>query len=466
MHCTNCAHPIPADLDGRQPPWCPRCGASIKPVAAVAVADLATSPPATSTPKPSEGAMLLQATRAATTKVDYYIPKRGWRAAYEATIRLACWKQHTCSACGCVYRYCFHRSAEGDGGLPELAQQNAEANLMKKVASEVEIHPCPACGFVQPDMTAKGKIFWHGVFTALLAPAIAFVMIPAWCLAMPFDQAALLLASVAAVAAVGHWCIALQNPNRDRAGNQERAAAELAAGKVEVVQPGPGVDGEGPPRSLTLAHLFALTAVLAAIPASLAPVIMRPATGWPLNEHLKPYVLAPGDSLPVLADQQVQSLNGLWRGKPSVKLLNAQEVGGPPALDAICHNDSWDKEIWTGNFDKAVSFYPGARLIIPNDPALGGKTIHVQMTLVVTYPVAMERDRHFQERFKESTTTVRKEVTIQVAETEVKDAYWSSWEFAVFVGGLGSGLGGLLLVQLTRSLRNKAQPVQVFPVRA
>ena len=135
MHCTNCAHPIPADLDGRQPPWCPRCGASIKPVAAVAVADLATSPPATSAPKPSQGAMLLQATRAATTKVDYYIPKRGWRAAYEATIRLACWKQHTCSACGCVYRYCFHRSAEGDGGLPELAQQNAEANLMKKVAS-------------------------------------------------------------------------------------------------------------------------------------------------------------------------------------------------------------------------------------------------------------------------------------------------------------------------------------------
>jgi hypothetical protein len=61
---------------------------------------------------------------------------------------------------------------------------------------------------------------------------------------------------------------------------------------------------------------------------------------------------------------------------------------------------------------------------------------------------------------------VRKEVTIQVAEPEVKQAYWSSWEFAVVVGGLGSGLGGLLLVQLARSLRNKAQPVHVFPARA
>jgi hypothetical protein len=463
MNCTNCAHPIPADLDGRQPPWCPRCGASIKRADAITVADAAASPSGSSAPKPSQGPALLQETRAATTKVDYYVPKRGWRTAYEATVRLACWKQHTCSACGAVYRYRFRRSAEGDGGVPELAQQNAEANLMKKVASDVEIHPCPACGFVQPDMAAKGKVFWHSIFTAFLLPASAFIIIPAWCLVMPLDQAAMLLAGAAAVAAVGHWCIALQNPNRDRSANQELAAAEVAAGKLEIVQPGPGVDGEDPPRSLTLAHLLALGAVLAAIPASLAPVLMRPAKGWPINEHLQPHVLAPGDSVPVVADQQVQSLNGLWRAKVSVKLLNAEEVGGPPTLEATCHSDSWGKEVWTGNFDRTISFYPAARLIIPNDPALGGKTLNVQLTLAVTYPVATERDRHLQERFKESTTTVHKEVMVQIAEKEVKEAYWSSWEFAVIVAGSGSLLGGLILVQLARSMRNRAHPVQVFP---
>src|SRR5262249_36545335 len=141
---------------------------------------------------------------------------------------------------------------------------------------------------IQPDMVAGKKILRHILFTALILPAIVLVIVPASYHGMPLDQAGMILAGVTAVAALGHLAAALANPNRDREANRERAAAEVAAGRVELVQAGQGIDLADPPATITLAHLVALAALVLAVPGFLAPVIVRPADGWPLNPQLKP----------------------------------------------------------------------------------------------------------------------------------------------------------------------------------
>src|SRR5271155_4519853 len=96
------------------------------------------------------------------------------------------WKQHTCCVCGCVFRYQMERSAQGT-----LLESSEEA-VKRKLAKEVDVHPCPTCGLIQPDMVAQGRTLWHGIITCVCI--IAFLLltilgsVPG---AIPSDKAAL-----------------------------------------------------------------------------------------------------------------------------------------------------------------------------------------------------------------------------------------------------------------------------------
>src|SRR5262249_33427340 len=58
--------------------------------------------------------------------------------------------QHTCAACGCVFRY---RVASPDTDRPPLAVADQQAQFRRYPWLATQAHPCPHCGFYQAEMT-------------------------------------------------------------------------------------------------------------------------------------------------------------------------------------------------------------------------------------------------------------------------------------------------------------------------
>jgi hypothetical protein len=169
------------------------------------------------------------------------------------------------------------------------------------------------------------------------------------------------------------------------------------------------------------------------------------------------------------AGHNIQSVGGRWRGRPSVQVLNAAEVGGPPALAAEGRDDDWGDSLRVKPSQKHLSPRLEARLHIPADPALGGKALRVRVAMDVAYPSASGEG--FKEwstgasTFANRTAAVQQEYTIRLADAGVLRAYRKAWWAGGGLGVLGSVLGGGLLVWVGLSLRSRAQSTRLMPIR-
>jgi hypothetical protein len=390
---------------------------------------------------------------------------------YKVKARVRCWKQHTCSACACVYRYKIERSAEGRGVSEAGAAQNAEQAVYRVLAKEVDTRPCPNCGLVQPDMVARRKVYWHSFATLVPLGLLPFVLLfSCWGKGIPHPLGALIGAGVLGAAALAHLLIALYDPNRDRSANREKAQADLAARKAEVVQPGGSADLFAPPRNLTWAHAPALLAVAAAALAFLAPAFVPGGQDLPANQGLRPAVVGPGEEVTVaFSGHNIRSVDGRWRGRPSVQVLNAAEFARPPVLAAEGRDDDWGDSFMVKPSQKYVSPRLEARLQIPGDPALGGKSLRVRVAMDVAYPSASGEG--FKDwatgasTFANRTAAVQQDYTIRLADAAVLRAYRRAWWTWGSLGVLGGVFGGGLLVWLGLSLRSRAHPTELMPIR-
>ena len=72
----------------------------------------------------------------------------------------------------------------------------------------------------------------------------------------------------------------------------------------------------------------------------------------------------------------------------SAAIVNAAELGLPPTLTATSNNDFWADELRVRGSDLQRGSVPWAKVTVPNDPALQGKTVRVRVTMSVIYPVA------------------------------------------------------------------------------
>ena len=57
---------------------------------------------------------------------------------YETTVEVACWKRHTCVACGCVYQYRLVTEARGIADARSFSSAQAEKNAQVKLAGLYE----------------------------------------------------------------------------------------------------------------------------------------------------------------------------------------------------------------------------------------------------------------------------------------------------------------------------------------
>ena len=86
---------------------------------------------------------------------------------YTASIKVQCWKEHECSTCGTRYRYRFERKMQGKGADRRAATANATTAAVQAVKADVDLRPCPGCGFFQPDMICSWRAWWHALIALI-----------------------------------------------------------------------------------------------------------------------------------------------------------------------------------------------------------------------------------------------------------------------------------------------------------
>jgi hypothetical protein len=216
---------------------------------------------------------------------------------------------------------------------------------------------------------------------------------------------------------------------------------------MTVIQPGdPAARDRIPPR-LSFAQLLPLALVVLAPGACLDALLDQAGKPTPpVNPGLRPMIVVPGDSCNCfLPDIRVEGV-GLWRGQPTVRVLNAREVGAPEKIDALGNNDPFGAEVTvhTHRFENPTNhpFSPLIRINLPKDPALGGKTLRLQVTMNMTYAVLKGRDQFIPQSANVSTT-----FPVQIAGPETLHGV-PVYLFGIIAGGAASALGGIWFVLL------------------
>src|SRR5262245_45220172 len=97
---------------------------------------------------------------------------------YKATVDVSVWKQHTCVSCASKYRYHLERKATGQGGTEDAAAQALATAVDGIIKNDVDVHPCPVCGCVQPDMVSSTRTPFYGWGAAIagLGTAVALIV--------------------------------------------------------------------------------------------------------------------------------------------------------------------------------------------------------------------------------------------------------------------------------------------------
>src|SRR3954467_6243330 len=79
-------------------------------------------------------------------------------------------KAAQCESCGLDYFYDIERTAVGSGvgllfldnaGTQQRAQAEADEKLKKQLDTEIEVVPCPSCGWVHSDMDSLARRRFH-----------------------------------------------------------------------------------------------------------------------------------------------------------------------------------------------------------------------------------------------------------------------------------------------------------------
>jgi hypothetical protein len=375
------------------------------------------------------------------------------------TITARCWKQHTCSACGCVYRYLFTRKKAASGTPHDNTRGQAELKIARAIRNDIDECPCPTCGLVQPDMVGKYKKTWHLVFTVVTGVILGLIVLSANNGGLPLDQAGKVAAAVAGFAVLGHLMTALGNPNARPARNRKDVQQQLAAGKVEVVRPGTTPNFAAVPPNLSVVQAACLLAIFVAPAAFLAVVWVSDRHPMPRNQALKPDVIGPGDIVTIPMKTSIQSIGGYWRGSPTVKVLNAAETGTPSKLVATSDPAGWGKIITVkSSSDPFDPIKPWVKVSIPEDASLGGKVLRLQVALAVSFPVETRKGGNHIEK----SSVVQQQVEIHLAEAGLDRLYKDTWNKGIIVGLGGCLLGGLGLTFLNQRLKSLAKPHQVF----
>ena len=350
-------------------------------------------------------------------------------------------RQHTCVACGGVFRYPMANVPAFWASDPERAR---------------ETHPCPSCGAIQP-----GMVPWAAVahMIGLLVTFLAGLVLTGLSL-QPLHHGPLAWVGIVLFTAVAltHVLATFYNPNGDLSENRERARREVAEGRLQLLEPGTP-NPAAVPRPWGLWHLLALVLILPAPLAFLYPLSFVSAQPEPpTNPHMEPAVVTTGDEVRCILQNARVAGVGPWRGQPTVRVLNAREIGAPETLKARGSNEQWGNEVKVyrprGSGPLSNSrLTPIIHFTLPEQESLGGKELRLEVTMPMAYVVLQGRNS-----FSTSSTTLAERLSVKLAPVGYAQGLKETYLIAMAVAVGLALLGGVPLTVLAScALKQGAQ---------
>jgi hypothetical protein len=375
---------------------------------------------------------------------------------YTATIQAKAWKEHTCLSCGSVFSYLLARKVTGQGATADKAQERAETNVVKTLNSEVDPHPCPTCGLVQPDMVGQRRAALHKTIFWIALVAFVVLVVLRLTYAVQADKLTTFVVVACAAVAAAHLLVDRANPNKDPDANRQAVAARVAAGTIRHTpgRAGKARDEHANPTKSVL-HSAALALLLVAVAAAAAPEVVRSARGWPANADTYPPVAGPGDVLRVYMEDSIQSIKGYWRGHPRAAVKAAG--GAPMSADATTNDNQWGASISAKSSEKSSTSHPWVAVTIPADPVLANQTVQCRVDLSVVYPHSDGSSS-----FEEQERAMSRTVDVRLGPPGAGGQYDTLW-WAGSAGGMGLLLMcGQVLRGSARNLQRSAGPVRLY----
>ncbi len=354
----------------------------------------------------------------------------GYNATADYTVR----KVHTCVHCDGSFGYVMKRSLTGTGASAEQAQENLKNTARNVLETNVDTHPCPTCGMVQPEMMAARNTWRYLIAGAVTAVAMFVFCIFFWTHFLSLENLMYTLLGVYGVLVA--WCMKrmLTNPNTNLSRNLQTAKKEVSAGEVELLEAG-SLEGKNAKlaRQATYgwdgvtAGCFAVALLLGCLPGGLQTL-----RGWPLNEAFFPAVVGPGDEATYYFEKEISSIKGYWRGKVGAALVGVEGLGeqGLVTLKATTEDKSWGKTIRFKSSQKADKSTIYSTIEFPDEPALANKGINMVAKILYQYP-----KMGIGKSFRVVSSQLEAEETIQFAESGAGTMYSQAAWAAILLGG-------------------------------
>jgi hypothetical protein len=335
-------------------------------------------------------------------------------------------KQHTCVGCGCVFRY-------------RVDPESLAGGLMRKDKNMVATHPCPGCGLIQPEMVMWTKVMHVWMLLVTLVAGLVLAGMASAHSGVSANTIAHVGIGAFTLIALIQIGTALANPNSDRQANLALAEKEIAAHRLELVSPPTREQDAAVPKAFTI---WGVPGLLLLLPAPLAfayPLCFPPEDiDLPMNPDLSPSVVAPGDRVSfTFRDVKVKGVTGtIWRGQPTVRVLNAREFGLKDTLVAEGRSDDWGKSFRAPRGSGNAPLKATIHFTIPKDDKLEGKTLRLAIHMPVTYPADNGTDWSGSRYFKDAHATLTDTLVVKLVPEKAVTASRS-----VFLPGLaGAGL--------------------------
>lgn len=380
---------------------------------------------------------------------------------YTATLNVQCLKQHTCVACDAQFSYLLTRDIKAEGATKDLAMQNAGNMAANSMANDVDFHPCPNCGMLQPEMTADVKSSWYtaGIVILLIVVGVSFFCGLAQGMRISTSAYVALIGAVGAILLFVRG--ALYNPNGNLQANLAAAQSSIDTKQLMLDEP----KSNSPNLNLNIGgfqpgDLFGLVFGGLGLVALALPIILPTINGWHLNDSTYPAVMGPGDTTTFYFDSTIKSLKGYWNGPASVNVTNAKDLG----IDANGFQAKTKKSDWGGSISgKSLSNNSNtmwAQVTAPAGLDLKGKKLDLELKVSAQYPFEVNR------QFINDRKDFHHRTSAVLSGPGAGSAYYSSWLYGQIAGLILFIVASVCHFGTVSALKKKGNPTDVVTLGA
>ncbi len=372
---------------------------------------------------------------------------------YKASISVACLKEHTCVGCGGKFAYVFKREVKGEAANEAQSVLNAQQAADKATLTEVDQHPCPHCGLMQPEMIAheRSTRFWVGAAVAVVGVAVALIL--GLTHVITIATSAYIATGTMSLAFLWNMLACFYNPNKDLEGNRMRSKAQLTQKPQDRWEEhGQAVGG------LTFGSWLGLMFLLVAVLMAIVPVMMAGINGWVQNPGCYPAVCGPGDKPCIYFNEKITSVKSYWHGSVNVKIANAGGLGiGQTPINGETKNSQWGNTI-SGKNVSNNTHRMWAKLLLPDDKSWVGKTLKLNLQVAATFPVKVGNG------FNDERQTFHQQTELTLSAPKSGQTYKNSWWIGQVVILVLIIAATSVLVGTCNALKTQGQPTSVSPL--